>query len=353
MNGDAMIKSPRRHDVRSFTLRTILRMGAWLVLTVAGITLTAAQGPVDEPMAAARDEVIREIVGSLPADVPAGPVAVLPPQIPAAAQVDGAITDTWPTALLEHLHRQRPSWTLVDRQHLTDVLREQKFSRSPYAEDESAVQIGKLLSARLLLLTRIHEFRLESGRIQVSLEMTLLDVQTGQSLWARAFTRGIFPFWAKVLIGLVLLVLLVIAWRIWRRRRRVALVHEELPRAKDDARVDVDGLARAAVEARERLQRAGQTAAAAAVQRAWTDLDAVLDRVRHALPGGSVDGSRARDLAGARREAERLALAAADLRRACDRAEATAAAGDALAGKLAAGAADLRAILDAYRRHLS
>jgi hypothetical protein len=288
----------------------------------------------------------------MPASLPPGALAVLPPQVVDRETVDGAIVQTWATAVAEALHRQRPRIMLTDRVHLSDVLREQKFGDSAYADPATAAKVGKLVAARTLLLTRLHEFRLEGGRVRVALEASLVDVQTGENLWSRAYQRGIFPFWAKVVIGLVLVAVGLIAFLAWRRQRKGALVRTELPRAKSEARVDVDGLARAVAEVRERLQRSGRKEGALAVQQAWVDLDAVLDRVRHALPGGSVDRSRIRDLNGAVREAETIGKVVANLRRECERADSSEAAAGELARRLQRGTSELRGALDGYRKHL-
>ena len=116
--------------------------------------------------------------------------------------------------------------------------------------------------------------------------------------------------------------------------------------------MDVDGLARSAVEARERLQNAGENEAAATLQKAWVDLDAALDRVRHALPGGAVDRNRVKDLKGAVKEAEVLATVLGDLRSECDHMEMTGAGGQALARRLTAATAEVRTVVDGLRRHM-
>ena len=323
-----------------------------LPLVALFVLPAAAQGITGDPVQAARNEVQAELAASLPANLPAGPIAILPPKIGDAKLVDPSVAGSWGMAMAETLHRVRPQLAQTDREHLQDLLREQKFGDSAYADPATATKVGKLAAARLLLLTRLTEFRLDGGRIRISLEASVVNVETGENPWARTVNKGIFPPWAKAAIAIVLVLLVAIAVRAWLKHRREVLVHEEIPRAKAEARIDVDGLARSAADARERLQRAGMKEQAASLQKTWVDLDAVLDRVRHALPGGSVDGSRVRDLAGARREAERMASLISDIRRECDRMEATPGDADGLARKVASSASDLRALLDAYRQHL-
>lgn len=319
---------------------------------VGGAAPVSAQAIGPDPLLAARDEVVADLIRSLPATLAGGALAILPPHVVKREAVDGSVVQTWATALVEQVHRQRPQVTLTDRDHLTDVLREQKFGDSAYADSATAAKVGKLVAARTLLLTRLHEFRLQGGRVRVAVEASLVDVETSQNLWSRAYHRGIFPFWAKVLIGLVIAVVGLVAVLSWMRHRKTALVKEELPRGKAEARVDLDGLARSVTDARERFNRAGLKDSAASLQRAWVDLDAVLDRARHALPGGSVDRSRIRDLTGALREAGAMSDAISDLRRACDRSEITPAVGEELARRLERGALELRGAIDAFRKHM-
>jgi len=333
---------------KSFCFPWCVFFSAMLVLA-SGVQAQEGAGSV---IWSARDQVITKLVAQLPASLPEGAVAILPPEIVNAEFVDSGASSTWATALSETLHRRRPGIKIVDRGSLTAILREQKFGDSAYADPKTAVEVGKLLAARTLILTRLHEFRLKNGRVRIRLETRLIDVQTGEDLWSTALRKGIFPWWAKLIITLVLLVLALILWRWWQKRTKKKLVREKVPRAKAEVRVDVDGLARSAIQARERLHAGGNKEAAVALQKAWTDLDAVLDRVRHALPGGSIDHSRIRDLKGALQEAGNLADLLGDLRSECDGMEQSEAGGQALVHRMVATSSNLRSAVDALRRHM-
>lgn len=333
-------------------MQTQISKLAWLAIVAALVVCPLGWGQ-ENPLEAARQRVIADLVESLPPTMPDGGLAILPCEVADREMVDGLVSTTWPTAVAEAVHKLRPDVVLTDREHLAAVLREQKFGDSAFADPDTAAEVGKLVAARSMLLTTLHEFRLRGGRVRVSLEASLIDVETGRNLWSRAYTRGIFPFWAKALLVVFLVVLALLGWRIWDKRRRTVLVEEKLPREKAGVRVDVDGLARSAVEARERLHDAGNTEAAAKVQKAWVTLDATLDRVRHALPGGTVDSSRARDLAAAIRQAERLAVILGALRTDCDRMRPGESEGRSLAQKIAAADAEVRAAVDAFRRHMA
>ncbi len=303
-----------------------------------------------------KQRVLAELVRSLPEELPAGFLAVLPPEIVAPDAVEPAVATTWVTGAAETLQELRPEVRLTDRTLLEAILREQKFGDSVYADPATAVEVGKLAAARMLLLVRLHEFRPQEGRVRVHLEAILVDVETGANLWTREISRGLFPIevlWLLAALALIVaLPLVLVAGRIWKRRRRARLVDEKLPDAQSRVRVDVDGLVRAVNEARERLYRAGREAAATAIQNARVDLDPVLDRVRHALPGGAVERSRLRDLRGALREARRIGALVDQLRQASDATDAVSDTGEELAERLRQGAAELRRTVDAYRGFL-
>lgn len=323
------------------------------VLALWATTGTFAQSVPVDAAHEARRQVIGEIVASLPAELPDGALAVLPPEVVEPEAVESAAAVGWSAAVSEALHAARPDLRLVDRAALTAILREQKLGDSAYANPETAVEVGRLVAARTLLLTRLHELRSARGHVRVRLEASLVDVESGENLWSRAIAQGVFPRWAKLAIAALVLALAAVLWRVWDRRRRKTLVHDTVPDTARTVRVDVDGLARSATAARERLHQAGETDAVQAVQTAWLELDGVLERVRHALPGGSVDRSRARDLAAAVRGAKRLDRILSDLRRACDETPTSAVGGADLARTLSEGAIEVRAAVDAYRRHLS
>lgn len=323
---------------------------AWLL--GAGASPLAAQALGGNALLSARDAVQAEIAESLPRELPPGPIAILPPKVEPGVRVDPEVAGSWGVAMAETLHRLRPAMVQTSREHLTDILREQKFGDSAYADPATAARVGQLVAARTLLLTRIREFHLENGRIRVAIDASLVDVETGKDLWSKAYHRGIFPFWAKVVLAVMAVLLGMAIVGAWLRKIRTKLVNVTLPRAKAEARIDLDGVGRSVVDARERFRRAGELKGAEVVQAAWVDLDAVFDRVRHALPGGAVDRSRVRDLNGAVRESERIEALLGDVRRECDRAGSGSSDAQALAGRLRGAASDLRTLVDDYRKYL-
>lgn len=320
---------------------------AWTLLGALALGAPAAAGEISAELVRARDATLAELARVIPDEPPSGAVAVLPPEVPDPAKVDRGLALTWSAAFAGALQERHAGLQLAERERLEQVLREQKFADSPYADPATATQVGKLIAARTLIASRIHEFRWRGGLVHVQVEATAIDVETGTRAGTRIVERAFLPRWAKAGLALAAVALLAILWWAWQRSRRERLVETEVPAAKQEARIAVDGLARAATDARERARAAGDTAGAAALQAAWIDLDAALDRVRHALPGGAVDRSRASDLASALREAGRIGALVEDLERACTRAGTET---SGLASRLRAGAGELRAAVDAYRR---
>lgn len=333
--------------VTSTTTR-ICSLGAILHLATAVVLVAQGRPEAVE----ARERVTAELAAELPQSLPEGFLGVLPPALPEPDDVDPAIRESWSAALVESIQEARPDLRLVDRSQLEHVLREQKFGDSAYADPETATEVGKLVSARSLLLTEIRDFRYEGGRVRVSLEVSLVDVETGENLWTRSLQRGIVPLWVWGVVALVVLVVLVPAWH-WRQRtRHRRLAGVEVPRAQAAVRLDLDGAARSITEARERAQSAGQADAARGIQEAWNRLEPSFDRVRHALPSGRLEERSSGDLSAARRAVESLSGLLSELRRQADSMDGSRSGAEALAERLDRAAGEVRSHADAVRREL-
>jgi hypothetical protein len=323
-----------------------------LCLGIAGNPLAAQEEDLDA-LFAARTEILAELAAGLAEHLPDGHLAILPPEVADADPVEAAVVATWETALAEELRRVRGDARLAERGALEAILREQKFGDSPYADPASAVEAGKLVAARSLLLTTIHEFRSDGPEVRVHVEARLFDVETGELLWSRDLYRGLLPRWLRQTLaavgGALGLLALVVLGRVWSRRRRVRLVLDELPRRRARLRVDVDSLVRALVDARERLYRTSPRDAVVAVQQACEDLEPLLDRVRHGLPSGRVHSHGPRDLNRALREVDRLGHIVRDLRQAADTVGDHRDDGEALADRMNQGRRALRSTVDAYQ----
>ncbi|MEE8523648.1 MAG: hypothetical protein V3T72_06925 [Thermoanaerobaculia bacterium] len=321
-------------------------------LGIAAAPLTAQEEERDA-LFAARAEILAELAAALVEHLPDGHLAILPPEIEHADQVEAAVVATWETALAAALRRVRGDVRLAERGALEAILREQKFGDSPYADPESAVEVGKIVAARSLLLVRLHEFRSDGHEVRVHVETRLFDVETGELLWSRDLYRGVLPRWLRQtllatasMLGLTAMMLL---GRGWDRRRRIRLVLDELPRRRARLRVDVDSLVRALVDARERLYRTSPRDSVVAVQQACEDLEPLLDRVRHGLPSGRVHSHGPRNLHHALREIDRIGHIVRDLRQAADTVGEHRGDGEALADRMDLGRQALRSTVDAYQ----
>ena len=346
-------------------------LGAALVLADAGAQEEGnpseprpdeEQTAEEEALFAARQVVLAKLAAEMAPRLGEGYLAILPPEVADEGRVVAQIADGWETVLAEELAKVREDLKLTERAALSAILREQKFGDSAYADPQTAVQVGKIAAARTLLLTRLHQFHSDRPTVRVHLEAKLVDVESGEVLWARELRLGVLPPGAKLLLaalGLGLgLPLVFLVGRIWLHGRRRALVAKELPRALAKARDSVEKLERALVKARDRLHsevasdhagdRAGNDPAgsqAGAVQEAFDTLQPELLRVR-ALPGGSADLHRGRDLAAAQTLALKIEDLVATLHR---RVESRPETGE-LVPALGGAAETLRPLVDDYRR---
>jgi hypothetical protein len=345
-----LVKSPYVGETMK---KQLVRASAILLcLAAAGVSMTAQEEDRDA-LFAARTEILAELGAGLAEHLPDGYLAILPPEIVEADRVAAAVVATWETALAEELKRVDGGVRLAERGALEAILREQKLGDSPYADPESAVQAGKLVAARSLLLTTVHEFRPGGHEVRVHVETRLFDVETGELLWSRDLYQGMLPRWLRRTLAAVAGILglsgVVLLGRGWDRRRRIRLVLDELPRRRARLRVDVDILVRALVDARERLYRGSPRDSVAVVQQACEDLEPLLDRVRHGLPSGRVRSHGPRDLHRALHEVDRIGHIVRDLRRAADTVGEHRGDGEALADRMNQGRRALRSTVDAYQ----
>jgi hypothetical protein len=324
-----------------------LIIGIWLPATSAD-----CQAGNKDAVFAARDDVMEDLVQSLPEQLPEGALAILQPEVPIPAAVDESAAESWAMAFAAAVQHNRPGLVLTDRDQLNAILREQKLGSSPFADPATAVRAGKLVAARMLIVTRLHELQYDQGTVRVRIESKLIDVENGTILWSKTLRRGFFPLWTKVLLGAGAGLVIMIVLLTWYRRHRTRLVKQELPKAKAELRVDTDGLAMAVAQAIERLQTGGAIEAALNLQKVRINLDSSLEAVRHALPGGAVDRNRVKNLGSALDEASGLVKLLKQLRERCDQCDSEAESGAALAEALAKGEVEIRSAVDRYRRYL-
>jgi len=262
-----------------------------------------AQGGGEDSLFIIRRAVLANLAADIAPRLGEGHLAILPPEVMDEKRVVVELVTGWDTVMAEELGHLREDLRLTERGALSAILREQKFGDSAYADPQTAVQVGKIAAARTLLLTRLHQFAYDGPAVRVHLEAKLLDVESGEILWAREVRRGVLPPAVKLLLvalGFGLFVpLALLAARIWLHGRRRAVVEKKLPLTLARTRDSVEKLERALVSSRARFH--GETSghqAGAAVQEAFDALQPELLRVR-ALPSGAADRHRGRDLVAA------------------------------------------------------
>lgn len=287
----------------------------------------------------ARREVFASLVDSWPSLVAGQALATLAPEITGSPAVDIDVSHGWTTALVAVIRERRPDLEVTDRTSLETVLREQRFADSGYADSQGAAQVGKIVTANTLLMTRVHRFQRHEAGARVSLEMQLIDVETGLMVWSDSIDGIILAPRLRGLVAsaLAVVVILLLRWierRVGQRRCRRLLVKQRNLRAR------VDGLLRSAIGARARLINATDSAAAAALDRALQDLDSSLEPVR------GIWGTRSPSAAKAELgRSRRLTAVVARLTRTCETLPPPTRSAGFLVGALRQGAAEIRGLV--------
>jgi hypothetical protein len=348
-------------------LRQIILSLVFLSFTALGLALTYAvvaqeaplveermtqteKGGKEDSLFVVRRAVLASLAAELAPRLGEGHLAILPPEVMDEKRVVVELVAGWDTVLAEELGHHREDLRLTERAALSAILREQKFGDSAFADPQTAVKVGQIAAARTLLLTRLHQFAFDGPAVRVHLEAKLLDVESGEILWARELRRGVLPPEVKfflIIMGFVLfLPLALLAVRIWLHRRRRVVVEKRLPMALARARDSVEKLERTLVSTRARFHGVStENQEGTVVQEAFDALQPELLRVR-TLPSGAAERHRGRDLVAA---VGLVAKIDGLLETVHQQVEASSSAGD-LTPALGGALATLRPMVDDYRR---
>ena len=82
--------------------------------------------------------------------------------------------------------KKKVSFKILNRSQIAKILKESEFQASGLTEEESAIQIGKLLNARYLILGQVTR----TGDNTISYALTVIDAQTGEYLGGDSVTVG-------------------------------------------------------------------------------------------------------------------------------------------------------------------
>ena len=322
-------------------------MGTLFAATLLA-SFTGAQ-ELDGAGAAARTQVARQVAAEIGPSLGEVPVAILPPELAVPSPEGEAFASGW-TSTLSAALQAVAEVDLIERESLDAILREQKFADSAYADPETAVAVGRIVAARALVLTRLNEWRPEGLGVLADLEVRLIDVETGQLLYAQAIRRTVWPPWISLgaLIAVLLLTLVTWLWMrtVWAQRRRAELLQTVLPQARQRIRLDLDALLRSLVQARDRIHQRQGSDESFTVQVALVEIEPVLDRVRHAMPEAQSGGRRG--LEAAARHMQQISRVVADLRKVSDDTDDA----GALSRRLVRARGDLTHAIEAYRSAL-
>jgi len=103
---------------------------------------------------------------------------------------------------------------IVDRRHLSEILREQKFQLSAYADTENAVKAGKIVNATNLLILNLMKWEYENHKATLFGEARIVSVEKGTVLWVNSFSVSHYPFLLRILIlcFFITIGLIVLSW---------------------------------------------------------------------------------------------------------------------------------------------
>lgn len=112
--------------------------------------------------------------------------------IPLAGSAEERLA-SWLDFTLGFLRSRHPQLTLVEREALRPVLEEIHRQYAGGFEDETAVGVGKLVGADSLLAYRLLFTTDRSGVVSSSLELRLLQVESGATLFRQITTAMVLP----------------------------------------------------------------------------------------------------------------------------------------------------------------
>lgn len=231
----------------------------------------------------ARDTVIDAMVRTLPSGLPAGTVAVLDPGLPSPSLLAPEVAPTWTSQVTTRLQQQRPDLSIASRDHLEAILREQRFANSAYAASDGKIRVGRLLTATMLLLTEVEEFRFVGPVVRITMKAQLLDVETGSVIWSHSRAGGIFPPWPRP-AGFILAALIVSGGGCTAFKQVRARTTRRAVSSWAAIRQQIDSLAGAATSVRNRYLRENLADVAHRQESAWRELDGALDLLRRSPP---------------------------------------------------------------------
>jgi hypothetical protein len=132
-----------------------------------------------------------------------------------------------------------PRTTMLERDKVDLIFREQKIQTSTAIDQRTAVTLGRLVGADTLLYGKVRQWEERPGYLRFDAVLTLVDVQRGEILWSRSYQEN--PPLSKgvwVIGFFALLILLVAAGAVavaLSKSRRPALLQKAALDTQDDA----------------------------------------------------------------------------------------------------------------------
>lgn len=197
---------------------------------------------------------------------------------------------------------------LVDRRHLSDILREQKFQLSPYSENSEVVKVGQIAKATHLLLINLSKWQFEDKKAKLNGNIRLLDVEKGTILWVQNFAIEHYPLLLRIL-GWLIVVIFVSIFVSWIFKYELKEKTRRTLKETKEKIIDTEGIIKSILrkieEIRNNAVKLNKIEQAKSIREFEKRVDQILNRIK-GLPHGSVNWTLYENAKGAKGQAERF-----------------------------------------------
>ncbi|MCD6311055.1 MAG: hypothetical protein J7M11_01135 [Elusimicrobia bacterium] len=177
-------------------MRKLMSVVFFGVLAFSVFTATVFAGK-DEFL---KDVVREEILETLPRDLVALRISVMPLGNDENSEVLNVIIAEM---------KGSGSYTLIERDRIDQILKEQNLQVSDLVDYETAVRIGALAGAEAIMFGEITDFKYFPGYSKLKMHLRVNSVESGEIIWVKNIISGkLSPVFKG--IGLILLVIILI-----------------------------------------------------------------------------------------------------------------------------------------------
>jgi len=149
------------------------------------------------------NKINAEVINSLPSDLFTMRLAV----IPLENDKEQVITNSLISALTSS-----GKYTLVERDQIEKILKEQHLQLSDLVNYKTAIKVGSLAGAEVILFGSVKKFVSSPLYKETELHLRIDSVENGEIIWAKNIKeKWISPYVKKITIPVIILILLLIA----------------------------------------------------------------------------------------------------------------------------------------------